>query len=86
MEEQRRGVQRYVDGLEDVAYDVSDVIFLDPEDPPCSEIPVQYGVLRCKGKGLDGRRCGYVVGSAQMIQALRPLGVQDKVISHATIS
>jgi hypothetical protein len=26
-------IQRYVDGLEDVVYDVSGVIFLGPEDP-----------------------------------------------------
>jgi hypothetical protein len=67
--EERRRVQRYIDGLEDVAHDVSDVRFLGPEDAPYSEIPVRYGGLRCIGKDTDGRVCRYVVGSAQMIQA-----------------
>jgi hypothetical protein len=67
--EQRADVQRYVDGLEDVAYDVSDVRFPGPDDPPYSEIPVRHSGLRCGGEGTDGRRYGYVVGSTQMIQA-----------------
>ena len=33
-------IQRYVDGLEDVAYDVSGVIFLGPKDPPYDMIVV----------------------------------------------
>ena len=65
--EQRANVQRYVDGLEDIAHDVSDVRFPGPDDPPYSKIPVRHGGLRCGGKGTDGRRCGYVVGSTQMI-------------------
>jgi hypothetical protein len=67
--EQQANVQQYVDGLEDIAYDVSDVRFLGPDNPPYSEILVRYGGLRCGGRGIDGRRYGYVVGSTQMIQA-----------------
>jgi hypothetical protein len=33
-------IQRYVDGLEDIAYDVSGVVFPAPEDPPYSMIAV----------------------------------------------
>jgi hypothetical protein len=67
--EERRRVQRYIDGLEDVAYDVSDVRFPGPEDAPYSEIPVRYGGLRYIGKDTDGRVYRYVIGSTQMIQA-----------------
>ena len=67
--EQQAGVQQYVDGLEDVAHNVSDVRFPDPEDPLYGDIPVQYGGLRYGGKGVDGQQCRYVVGSTQMIQA-----------------
>jgi hypothetical protein len=41
----RTDIQRYVDGLEDVAYDVSGVVFLGPEDPPYDMIAVQYDGL-----------------------------------------
>ena len=67
--EQRANVQRYVDGLEDIAHDVSDVRFLGPDNLPYSEIPVRYGGLRYRGKGIDRRRYGYVIGSTQIIQA-----------------
>ena len=53
--EQQAGVQQYVDRLEDVAYDVSDVRFPDPEDLPYGDILVQYGGLRCRRKGVDGQ-------------------------------
>ena len=65
--EQRANIQRYVDGLEDIAYDVSDVRFPGPDNLPYSKIPVRYSSLRCRGKGTDRRRCRYVVGSTQMI-------------------
>lgn len=45
IKEQQANVQRYVDGLEDIAYDVSDVRFLGLEDPPYSGIQVQYSSL-----------------------------------------
>ena len=38
----RMDIQWYVDGLEDIAYDVSGVIFPGPEDPPYDMIAVQY--------------------------------------------
>jgi hypothetical protein len=69
IKEQRANIQRYVDGLEDVAHDVSDVRFPGPDDLLYSEILVRYGGLRCRGKGTDGQRYRYVVGSTQMIQA-----------------
>jgi hypothetical protein len=65
--EQQANVQRYVDGLEDIAHDVSDVRFLGPDDLPYSEIPVWHSGLRCRGRGTDRRRYRYVVGSTQMI-------------------
>jgi uncharacterized C2H2 Zn-finger protein len=64
----RMDVQRYVDGLEDVARDVSDVGFLSPEDPPYGMIAVQYGGLRCSATEEDGRRCGCVVRTVRMIK------------------
>ena len=41
----RMDIQQYVDGLEDIAYDVLGVIFLGPEDLLCSMIAVQYSGL-----------------------------------------
>jgi hypothetical protein len=38
--EERIRVQRYINGLEDVAGNVLDVRFLAPEDPPYGEIVV----------------------------------------------
>jgi hypothetical protein len=65
----RTDVQRYVDGLEDVARDVSDVRFLGPEDPPYSMIAVQQGGLRCSATGEDRRRCRYVIRTVRIIKA-----------------
>jgi hypothetical protein len=67
--EERICVQRYIDGLEDVARDVLDVRFPAPEDPPCGEIIVQYGGLRCLATGEDGRQCRHVVRTTRMIKA-----------------
>jgi hypothetical protein len=36
--EERIGIQRHMDGLEDLAREVSDVRFPDPDDPPYGEI------------------------------------------------
>ena len=66
--EERRYIQQYADGLEDVACDVSDVRFPGPDDPPYGEIAVQYGGLRCAGRDTDGRRCRYVVSTVRKIQ------------------
>jgi hypothetical protein len=66
--EERRDVQRYVDGLEDVARSISDVRFPGPEDPPYSGIAVQRDGLQCSATGQDGRRCEYVVSAMQKIQ------------------
>jgi hypothetical protein len=38
--EERGHVQRYADGLEDIAREVSDVRFPGPDDPPYGEIAV----------------------------------------------
>jgi hypothetical protein len=65
----RTDVQRHVDGLEDVARDVSDVRFPGPEDAPYSMIAVPQGGLRCLVTGEDGRRCGCVVRTVRMIKA-----------------
>ena len=62
-------MQRYVDGLEDVAREVSDVRFPGPDDPPYGEIAVQYGGLRCAGRDPDGRQCRYVVSTVRKIQS-----------------
>jgi hypothetical protein len=67
--EERKRIQRYVDDLGDLARQVSDVRFPGPDDPPYGEIVVRYGGLWCLGRDTDGRRCGYVVESTQMIQA-----------------
>jgi hypothetical protein len=66
--EEQRYVQRYVDGLEDVARDILDVRFPGPNDPPCGEIITQYGGLRCTGRDTDGRQCRHVVSTTQKIQ------------------
>jgi hypothetical protein len=66
--EERRHIQRYVDGLGDLAREVLDVRFPDPDDPPCDEITVRYDGLRCMGRGADGGRCGYIVSAIQKIQ------------------
>jgi hypothetical protein len=66
--EERRYVQRYVDGLEDVAHSVPDVRFPGPEDPPYSGIAVRHDGLWCSATGQDGQRCRYVVGTMQKIQ------------------
>jgi hypothetical protein len=66
--EERRHVQRYADGLEDIAREVSDVRFPGPDDPPYGEIAVQYGGLRCAGGDTDGRRCRYTVSTVRKIQ------------------
>jgi hypothetical protein len=65
----RMDVQRYVDGLEDIAHDVSDVRFPGPEDPPYSMIAVQYGGLRCSATEEDGRRCRRIMRTTRMIKA-----------------
>jgi hypothetical protein len=66
--EERRHVQRYVDGLEDVAHSVSNVRFPGPDDPPYGGIAVRHDGLRCSAAGEDGRRCRHVVGTMQKIQ------------------
>jgi hypothetical protein len=68
IKEERRYVQRYVDGLEDVAHSVPDVRFPGPEDPPYSGIAVRHDGLWCSATGQDGQRCRYVVGTMQKIQ------------------
>jgi hypothetical protein len=65
----RTDIQRYVDGLEDIAHDVSDVRFPGPEDPPYSIIAVQYGGLRCSATGEDGRQCRRVIRTTRMMKA-----------------
>jgi hypothetical protein len=62
-------IQQYVDGLEDIAYDVSGVIFLGPEDPPYDMIAVQYDSLRCSATEEDGQRCRRVMRTTRMIKA-----------------
>lgn len=65
----RTDVQRYIDGLENVARDISDVRFPGPEDPPYSMIAVQHGGLRCSATGEDGQRCRCVMKTVRMIKA-----------------
>jgi hypothetical protein len=67
--EERRYIQRYVDDLEDVARDVSEVRFPGPDDPPYSGITVRYDGLRCAGEGVDRQRCRYVVSTVRKIKA-----------------
>jgi hypothetical protein len=50
----RMDIQRYVDGLEDIAHSVSDVRFPGPDDPPYSGIAVRHDGLRCSATGEDG--------------------------------
>ena len=66
--EERRYVQQYVDGLENIAYDISDVRFPGPDDPPYGGITVRHGRLRCTGTDADGQQCSYVVSTTQKIQ------------------
>jgi hypothetical protein len=61
--------QQYVDRLEDIACNVSDVRFLGPEDLLYSMIAVQHGGLQCSGTGEDGQRCRCVVRTVRMIKA-----------------
>ena len=65
--EERRHVQRYIDGLEDIAYSVLDVRFPGPDDLPYSSIAVRYDGLRCSATGEDGQRYRHVVGMMQKI-------------------
>jgi hypothetical protein len=67
--EEQRQAQSYVGDLENVARDVSDVRFPQPEDPPCSAIPIKQDGLRCTWVEENRRQCEYVVGSQQMVQA-----------------
>jgi hypothetical protein len=67
--DERICVQRYIDGLEDVACNVLDVRFPAPEDPPYIEIIVQYCGLRCLAIGEDGRQYRYIVRITRMIKA-----------------
>jgi hypothetical protein len=46
--EERRYVQRYVDGLEDVAYSIPDVRFPGPEDLPA--IPRTISTMIVRGR------------------------------------
>jgi hypothetical protein len=62
-------VQQYVDGLEDIAHDVSEIRFPGPDDPPYDGIAVRHDGLRCAGEGPDGRQCGYVVSTVRKIKA-----------------
>jgi hypothetical protein len=65
--EERRYIQRYIDGLGDLAREVSDVRFPDPNDPPYDEIAVRYDSLRCIGRGADRGRYSYIVSAIQKI-------------------
>jgi hypothetical protein len=67
--EERRYIQRYVDDLEDVARDVSEVRFPGPDDPPYSGITVRYDGLRCAGEGVDRQRCRHIVSTVRKIKA-----------------
>jgi hypothetical protein len=67
--EERMHVQRYVDGLEDIAHNVSEIRFPGPDDPPYDGIAVRHDGLRCAGEGPDGRRCRYVVSTVRKIKA-----------------
>ena len=67
--EEQQQVQRYVDKLENVARDVANVQFPRPEEPPCSEIPIQRDGLRCTNKSEDGQQCKHVVETVRKIQA-----------------
>jgi hypothetical protein len=62
-------VQRYVDGLEDITYNVSEIRFPGPDDPPYDRITVRHDGLRCAGEGRDGRQCRYVVSTVRKIKA-----------------
>ena len=66
--EERRHVQRYIDGLEDIAYSVLDVRFPGPDDPPYSGIAVRHDGLRCSAIGEDGQQYRHVVSTIQKIQ------------------
>ena len=66
--QEQRLAQVFADGLENVARDLANVRFPQPEEPPCSEIPVQQDGLRCTGIGENGQQCRYVVVSKRMIQ------------------
>jgi hypothetical protein len=65
----RTDIQRYVDGLEDIAYDVSGVIFPGPEDLLYDIIVVQYDGLQCLATEEDGRRYRRVMRTTRMIKA-----------------
>jgi hypothetical protein len=66
--EEQRHVQRYVDGLEDVAYSISDVRFPGPKDLPYSGIAVRHDGLRYSAIRQDGQQCEHVVSTMQKIQ------------------
>jgi len=66
--EEQREAQRYIDGLENVAWDISNIQFPRPEEPPCKEIAVQRDGLRCTWTSRNGRQCEHVVGTVRKIQ------------------
>jgi hypothetical protein len=67
--EERMHVQRYVDRLEDIAHNVSEIRFPGPDDPPYDGIAVRHDGLRCAGEGPDSRQCRYIVSTVQKIKA-----------------
>jgi hypothetical protein len=66
--EERQRIAAYNCGLTGLAYTLDQVKFPNPDDPPCSMLPVWRNGLRCTETAANGEQCRYIVSSSQMIQ------------------